>query len=109
MKGIKTPFYRFITLLKAGYQHRESPPEVSLQWHQDVMRAVRHIGPLDSTANSLVFMNRFVWRFASVATVCVLLLSIYVAVASFNSNTGVLSQFLENPVGFMLAQAIGGY
>ena len=108
MRSIKT-FHRFITLLKAGYQRREAPPEVSLQWHQDVMRAVRHIGPLNSTTNSLVFMNRFVWRFATVATACVLLLSIYVAVIGFNPDTGVLSQFLENPVGFMLAQAIGGY
>ena len=109
MGRVNISFQRFLTLLKAGHQHRESPPELSVQWHQDVMRTVRHIGPLNTTTNSLVFMNQFVWRFATVATVCVLLLSVYVAVAGFNSETGVLSQFLENPVGFMLAQAIGGY
>ena len=109
MGNIKLSFQRFLTLLRAGHQHRESPPDLSLQWHQDVMRAVRHIGPLDSTTHPLVFMNQFVWRFATVATVCVLLLSVYVAVVGFNSETGVLSQFLDNPVGFMLAQAVGGY
>lgn len=108
MKISKVPLQRFFHILKAGYRHAE-PPEVGIEWEQDVMRAVRHLGPLNASANPLEFMNQFVWRFATVAGVFILILSAYVAVISLAPETGVVSQFLDNPVGFMLVQAIGGY
>jgi hypothetical protein len=104
----KTLLQRFLHILRTGYRHVE-PQQPDIHWQHDVMRAVRHIGPLTTAANPLEFMNWFVWRFASVAGVCVLILSGYVAVVGFSPETGVVNQFLENPVGFLLLQAIGGY
>lgn len=108
MNGKKTPLQQFLHILKIGHTHVASP-ETDIQWQQNVMRAVRHIGSLPVTTSPLEFMNQFVWRFATVAGVFALILSAYVAIVGLSPENGVVSQFLDNPVGFMLLQAIGGY
>lgn len=108
MKPLHAKWQTFIHLLRAAY-HNKKQAEVSDDWQLDVMRAVRHIGPLNAQGDPFVFMNRVAWRFASVACTIVLLLSVYVAYAGFSPETGVVNQLLDNPVGFMLLQVIGGY
>jgi hypothetical protein len=104
----RTPLQQFLHILKMGHTHAASP-ETDIQWQQNVMRAVRHIGPLRADTSPLEFMNQFVWRFATVAGMLVLILSVYVAIVGLSPESGVVSQFLDNPVGFLLMQAIGGY
>lgn len=108
MRPQKTPLQQFLHILQTGYRYAEAPaPDIHSQ--HDVMRAVRHIGPLNAVPNPLEYMNQFVWRFASAAGVVILALSGYVAIIGLSPETGVVNQVLDNPVGFLLMQAIGGF
>lgn len=101
-------FQRFVAILRTGYQQPETPtPDLHRQ--HAVMRAVRHLGPLNADANPLEFMQRVVWRFASAVGVGIVAASIYVAIVGLSPETGVITQWFENPVGFLLMQAIGGF
>lgn len=108
MNPTNPQFQRLLRLLRTGYRQTETPaPDIHRQYA--VMRAVRHLGPLNANPDPLEFMNRVVWRFASVSGVGILAASVYVAIVGLRPGTGVINQFLENPVGFLLMQAIGGF
>lgn len=106
--AVNERFQRFVQMLKVAYQSK-SQGEFSPQWHWDVMRDIRHLGPLNASSDPYLFTNRFVWRFATVACAIALILSVYVVYAGLNPDTGVVTQILDNPVEFMLVQAVGGY
>lgn len=101
-------FQQVLQMLREAYQS-EGQVDLSPQWHRDVMRDIRQLGPLNAPPDPVVLMNRFVWRFATVACAIALMLSVYVAYAGLHPETGLVTQVLDNPVEFMLVQAIGGY
>jgi hypothetical protein len=108
METRHTRLQQFLHILRIGYRQADAPtPDIHRQ--HDVMRAVRHLGPLNATPDTLEFMNQVAWRFASAAGVGILAVSVYVAILGWSPETGVVSQFFENPVGFLLMQAIGGF
>ena len=96
--------------LRAAYHEQEQKElEVSSRWKTDLMQDVRRLGPLNAKDALWAFSNHYVWRFATVACVFVLMLSVYVGVNGFDTTTAIADLFLEDPVEFMLVQSIGDY
>jgi hypothetical protein len=109
MKSLKENYQKLINALSAAYHDKDKVPiEVSTWWQTDVMRDIRRLGPLNAKASSFLFADRFVWRFAAVACMIALMLSIYVVYTGFNPETEIVNLFLDNPVEFTLVQAFGG-
>ncbi len=107
MQSLKEQYHKLIIALRAAYHDRERA-EVNTRWQIDAMRDIRRLGPLNAKANSFVFADRFVWRFAAVAGMIALILSVYVVYSGFNPETEIVNLFLDNPVEFTLVQAFGG-
>ena len=97
-------------MLKAAYLHKEhTDVELGSRWQMDVMRDIRRLGPLNATSNPLVFLDRFVWRFAMGTTALVLFLSVYVGFTGWNPVNEVTTFLLSDPVEFTVAQVFGEY
>jgi hypothetical protein len=107
MKSLKENYQKLINALSAAYRNKEHI-EVSDRWQIDVMRDIRRLGPLNAKASSFLFADRFVWRFAAVACMIALMLSIYVVYTGLNPEAEIVNLFLDNPVEFTLVQAFGG-
>jgi hypothetical protein len=106
MKFLPKKYQHLEKTFKKTYVQRENV-EVSDRWRLDVMRTVRHLGPLHVKPNPLLFVERFVWRFATVACMIALVLSMYVGLTGFNPADTVAELLLDNPVEFTLAQVLG--
>jgi hypothetical protein len=85
------------------HRDREADP-VPDGWQRTAMRDIRRIGPLTPEAH---FFHRFVWRFATVACVVAVGLSLYVATGDFTAEAELAKVYLEDPVGFGLLQTFG--
>jgi hypothetical protein len=107
MKSWKKNYQKLIHALSAAYHDKECP-EVSERWQIDVMRDIRHLGPLNEKANSFLFADRFVWRFAAVTCMITLILSVYIVYTGFSPEAEIVNLFLDNPVKFTLVLAFGG-
>ncbi len=108
MKFLHKRYRRLEDALKAAYFQKEEA-EVSHHWRLNVMRSIRHMGPLQKKANPVFFMNWVAWRFAMVACVIVIMLAVYVLSTGFSLETVIVNLFFEDPVEFMIIQAFGGY
>jgi hypothetical protein len=89
--------------LKAAYHDRDVP-ELSLRWRQDVMRDIRRLGPLKAMFKPLTFVHQFVWRFAAVACLVVLMLLGYMWYGGFNPIENVTDRFRDDPVQLTIVQ-----
>ena len=107
MKSLNEKYQKLINALSAAYRDKERV-DVSDRWQMDVMRDIRRLGPLNAKASSFLFADRFVWRFATVACMIVLMLSIYVVYIGFSPEAEIITLFLDNPVEYTLVQAFGG-
>jgi hypothetical protein len=107
MKSLNEAYQKLINAFRAAY-HEKERTEISDHWQTTVMREIRRLGPLNAKTNSFVFANQFVWRFATVAGIVVLMLSAYFVYTGFNPETEIVSQFLSDPVGYSLVQVLGG-
>lgn len=107
MKSVNENYQKLINALRGAYRDREHS-EVSNRWQMDVMRDIRRLGPLNAKANSFLFADRVVWRFAAVACMVVLMLSIYVLYTDLSPEAEIVNLFFNNPVEFTLIQAFGG-
>lgn len=99
-------FQKLEHALRATYQAKESM-EVGSRWKLEVMRDIRRLGPLNEKANAFFFVNQFVWRFATVACMIALILSVYVGFTGFNPTDEIANVFLGDPVKFTLTQVLG--
>jgi hypothetical protein len=106
MKPLNKKYQKFINLLRAAYSDKDRA-EVSNRWQMDVMRSVRHLGPLNEKATAFFFIDRFVWRFATVACTIALILSIYAGITGFNPTDQIANVFFDAPVEFTLTQVLG--
>ncbi len=96
--------------LRSAYHRRENVAvNTGGQWQMDVMCDIRRLGPLNAQNNPLVIFNQFVWRFATVACMIVLFLSVYTGVTGFNPTDDIADMFLGDPVEFTLVQDFGDY
>ncbi len=94
--------------LRAAYHEKEhTEVESNSRWPMEVMRDIRRLGTLNAQPNSFQCFNQFAWRFATVACMIVLILSIYVGITGFSPTDEISNMFLSNPVEFTLTQAVG--
>jgi hypothetical protein len=106
MKSLNEKYQKLINVLRAAYYDKERA-EVSRRWQMDVMRSVRHLGPLNEKTTAFFFIDRFVWRFATIACTIALILSIYAGISGFNPTDEIANGFFGAPVEFTLAQVLG--
>lgn len=110
MKFLSQDHKKLEDTLRAAYHEKENIEiGVGSRWRMDVMRDIRRLGPLNTKNNPLLFFNQFVWRFATVACMIILILSVYVGFTGFNPTTEIADMFLDDPVEFTLVQAFGDY
>lgn len=83
--------------LKAAYHDRKIP-ELNLWWRQDVMRAIRRLGPLTKTFNPFTFLQYFVWRFVTAACLVVVMLLGYMWYSGLNPFYDVNELLLDDSV-----------
>jgi hypothetical protein len=110
MNSLQQHWQRVLVILKTGYQeHAAQPITVSPTWQWAVMRAVRQLGALTAESNPLVYWNQVTWRFATITGSLAIMLSVYLLITNSGSGAEIINQTLDNPVGFLMLQALGGY
>jgi len=107
MKSLNVTYQKLINALRAAYLAKEHI-EVSNRWRLEVLRDIRHLGPLNAKTIPALFVNHFAWRFATVACLVALMLSVYVFYTGFNPTDEIANIFVSNPIEFTLTQVVGG-
>ncbi len=91
--------------LKAAYHDRKIP-ELNLLWRQNVMRAIRRLGPLKTTFNPLAFVQHFAWRFVAAACVVVVMLLGYMWYGGLNPFYDVNELLLDDSVQLVAVRQV---
>jgi hypothetical protein len=89
--------------LTAAY-HEKEKVEVGDLWQIGVMHRARSLGPLNSKIDYLELLERFVWRFAPVACLLIVVLAMVLANLDFVSDYEIAKAFMEDPLDFSLFQ-----
>lgn len=96
MKLTKDDHEKVIKILKMAY-HEKEKVEVGAQWHQKVMRDIRHLGPLCSDMNGYALFDRFFWRVAPVICLVMLIIGALAINVDFMSELELSSLFTDDP------------
>ena len=107
MNFLNRSFKNLEHVLRAAYLAKDQI-EVGNRWRLDVLRDIRHLGPLNAKTIPALFVNHFAWRFATVACLVALMLSVYVFYTGFNPTDEIANIFVSNPIEFTLTQVVGG-
>ncbi len=83
--------------------HKKEEPEINEFWQMKVMSHILTLGPLKVSYIDLC--DRFVWRFAAVASFAAIILSVYVLQTGFSPEPELARMYIENPVGFNLLES----
>lgn len=89
--------------LTAAYYKKEKAA-INELWQIRVMSRVRDLGPLNAKTNYLELFERFVWKFAPVACLLILVLAIILTKLDFVSDYEIAKAFMEDPFDFSLFQ-----
>jgi len=89
--------------LTAAYYEKEKATVNGL-WQIKVMSGVRSLGPLNVKTNYLEFFEGFVWKFAPVACLLILALTIILTKLDFVSEYEIAKAFMEDSWDFSLFQ-----
>jgi len=106
MKSDKEAYTKLENALIRAYRERERA-EVSEQWQKKVMSHIRNLEPLNSKTSYFEFFEQFVWRFAPVAGILILILTICVITLDFVPEYEMAKIFIDDPVEFTLVQTFG--
>lgn len=77
---------------------------VSRDWHEKVMKHVRQIGDLRTTADDTQFFNHIVWQFAAATSLCAVILAFYALNTGINPEYQIANLFFSDPSGFITSQ-----
>lgn len=92
--------------LAAAYERRKQP-EVGDDWDEGVMRRVRMVGPVAFRPRFISLFERYIWRFAPVAcVVIVILFTALVLQLDFVRDCEMASVLVEDPSNYSLFQLI---
>jgi hypothetical protein len=61
MKPLQREYEALEKILRRAYYEKESA-EVGEQWHQEVMRRIRGLGPIETGTNFFMLFGQFFWR-----------------------------------------------
>jgi len=108
MKPVNENKYRQI--LTKAYFEKENLP-IKNGWQDDVMRHIRslehHGKKIRKEISNFIIFEQYLWKFAPVACVLALMLSIYIFQADFQTEYELAKIFLNDPLEFNLIQSFG--
>ncbi len=76
-------------------------------WQIKVMSHIRQIGPLNSESSYLELFDRFVWRFAPVACILIIVLAACLYNIDASTEYKIATAYVDDPVGYAFVQAFG--
>ena len=103
MGSIKKDQKKLKKTLTAAYYEKEKA-SVNGLWQIRVMSHVRSLGPLNTKTNYLELFEGFVWKFAPVACLLILALTIILTKLDFVSEYEIAKAFMEDSLDFSLFQ-----
>ena len=106
MKSDKDAYTKLESALKRAFRDKENA-KPSEPWQQNVMRHVRSVGPLNATTGYVDLFEQFVWRFAPVACVLILVLGVCIINFGLVPEYEVVKLFVEDPIEFSYVQIFG--
>ncbi|MCP4109623.1 MAG: hypothetical protein GY749_29570 [Desulfobacteraceae bacterium] len=104
MKITKQNILKIFRAMGTAYQ-KEDAPEVNEFWQMKVMSQIRTLGPLNDRIGYIDLCDRFVWRFAAVASFAAIILSVYALQSGFSLESELAKMYIENPVGFNVLES----
>ena len=106
MKSRKEAHQKMENLLIRAYREKERA-KVGEQWQKNLMSHIRSLGPLNSKTNFFELLEPFVWRFAPVACVLILVLTICFINLDFVPEYEMAKTYIEDPIEFTFLQSFG--
>jgi hypothetical protein len=105
---MKSVEYRLEVLKKILLQayHEKEKLESGDQWHMNVMRRVRKLGPLPSKPDPLMQFGQFVWRLTPVTCLLVIVSAAVLLKFDFTPDYNVLISFITDAEDISLAQLL---
>jgi hypothetical protein len=103
MNGDKEVYTKLENVLKKAFLGKEKA-EPSAQWQENVMRRVRNVGPLNATTGSLDLFEQFLWRFAPIACVLIIVLTCCIIYLGLVPEYEVVELFIKDPIEFSYVQ-----
>lgn len=103
MKSDKDAYTRLESALKRAFRGTKKV-EANNHWQQNVMHHVRTVGPLNATTNYSDLLEQFLWRFAPVACVLIVVLAVFIINLGLVPEYEVVKLFVEDPIEFSYVQ-----
>ncbi len=97
---------KWIKAFRVAYNKKENH-DIQEEWQATVMRHILRLGPLKSKTDYIMLFDNFVWRFAAVACVIAVILSVYLFQTGFQPEYEIAELFLNNPIEFTFIQDFG--
>ena len=89
-----------------SYRERERA-EVRGKWREAVINQIHSLGSYPYRIGYLEFFEGFVWRYAPVACILILILATVIVKLDILSEYTLVQLFMENPLDFSLIDYIG--
>ena len=96
MKARRNTPTKLTEALAAAYREKEGA-EVDELWQIRVMNHVRRLDPIRSEALSFKLFEQYVWRFAAVACLLILMLAVVLIRGEFIPEYEIAQAFMEDP------------
>lgn len=97
-------------VLSKAYFEKENR-EIPNRWQQNVMNRIRILehsnNKLDREISFSALFEQYLWKFAPIACVLALILSIYIFQADFQAEYEMAKLFIDDPLEFNLIQSFG--
>ena len=103
MKSLAQKLEVLKKILCQTYYGKENS-EVGERWHQDVMRRIRTLGPIQSGPDFFMFFEQFVWRLTPATCLLIIVGSIIFLKFDFFSDYDLFTLFISNTEELSLAQ-----
>lgn len=107
MKSLKGNTVKMKEVLSAAYREKETVHTGEL-WETRVMGHIRSLGPLGSQADFSTLFSRFVWRFAPVASLLIIVLTVALVNLDYSPEYEITAAFMIDPVEVTVGQLWGG-
>jgi len=93
--------------LRAAYRERQTI-EIGGMWEKRVMSHIRTLRAPTFTADFSALFGRFVWGFAPIATVLIIVLTIGLVTLDYSPEYEIAATFMADPIESMVSQLWGG-
>jgi hypothetical protein len=103
MKSLDQKLEVLKKILCQTYYGKENS-EVGERWHQEVMRRIRTLGPIQSGPDFFMFFEQFVWRLTPATCLLIIVVTIIFLKLGFFPEYDVLTLFINNAEELSLAQ-----